>query len=84
MEDRVAEPVRLALYPGFREARAAALAAGAYGACISGAGPTALALCSSTSAARVGEAMAGAYAEHRYESVVHVARVDAHGARLLA
>ena len=83
MEDRIAEPARLVFYPGFREARAAALAVGAYGACISGAGPTALALCPPPSVARVGEAMVAAYAEHRYDAVVHVARVDTRGARVV-
>jgi hypothetical protein len=38
------EPARAALYPGYVEARAAALAAGALGVAVSGAGPTVLAI----------------------------------------
>jgi homoserine kinase len=44
MEDRVAEPFRLPLYPGYPEARAAGRAAGAAGVAVSGAGPTVMAV----------------------------------------
>ena len=84
MEDRIAEPARLLLYPGFKDARAAALEAGAHGACISGAGPTALALCESSRTQQVAEAMVAAYAASRYASSVHVARVDPQGAHVVA
>lgn len=40
MDDQIAEPARAALLPGFAEARAAAMKAGALGGSISGAGPT--------------------------------------------
>lgn len=83
MEDRIAEPVRLALYPGFKQARAAALAAGAHGVCVSGAGPTVLALVRSAGSKKVGEAMVAAYGESGHEAVVHVANVDLEGARLV-
>jgi homoserine kinase len=84
MEDRIAEPARRGMFPGFEQARAAALAAGAHGACVSGAGPTALALCEAKNAEKVGAAMASAYGAAGHEAAVHVAQVDAHGARLLA
>lgn len=44
MDDDVVEPVRGRLIPGYRKVRDAAIHAGASGACISGAGPTVLAL----------------------------------------
>ena len=44
IDDRIAEPARAGLLPGFAEAKAAALAAGALGSSISGSGPTAFAL----------------------------------------
>lgn len=84
MEDRIAEPERVRLFPGFREARAAALLAGAHGACVSGAGPTVLALCPSGAAGPVGAAMAAAFASAGHEARVHPATVDAAGARLVA
>ncbi|MER3601426.1 MAG: homoserine kinase [Nitrososphaerota archaeon] len=44
MKDVVVEPVRSKLVPGYAKVREAALEAGALGVCISGAGPTMLAL----------------------------------------
>lgn len=72
MEDRIHQPYRAALIPGFWEALAAARAAGAAGACLSGSGSTMLALVAGPTAldAAVGEAMAaavrGAGAEARW------------------
>jgi len=58
LDDRIAEPARSPLLPGFASAKRAALDAGALGASISGAGPTAFALCDGDSdAARVSDAM---------------------------
>lgn len=44
LDDRIHQPYRKALIPGFEALETAALAAGAYGVVISGAGPTVLAL----------------------------------------
>jgi len=44
LDDRIAEPARAPLLPGFMAAKQAALQAGALGSSISGAGPTAFAL----------------------------------------
>jgi homoserine kinase len=81
--DRIAEPGRIPLYPGYAEAREAALAAGAVGVAVSGAGPTLLALCTEDSARAVGEAAAHGYDGLGEPPRVHVARVDAEGARIL-
>lgn len=45
MEDRLHQPYRMPLVPGLQEVMAAALAQGALGSCLSGAGPTVLAFC---------------------------------------
>ena len=83
MVDRIAEPGRTPLYPGYGEAREAALAAGAWGVAVSGAGPTLVALASTDTAAAVGEAAARAYdTPGREPAAVHVAGVDSEGARL--
>jgi homoserine kinase len=82
MVDRVAEPARLPLYPGFARARAAATAAGAFGVAVSGAGPTALAVVPAGAEEGVGEALVAAYAEEGVVARVQVAAVDARGARL--
>jgi homoserine kinase len=83
IDDRIAEPARAPLIPGFREAKAAALAAGALGASISGAGPTTFALAPSMECAQaVAVAMEAAFAAQAIESRVRVCEVDRVGARV--
>ena len=84
IDDRIAEPVRMALLPGFREAKQAALAAGALGSSISGSGPTAFALVRGhDSGERVAAAMAAAYTSCGHRSEVRVAQIDRQGARVI-
>jgi homoserine kinase len=84
IDDRIAEPVRAGLLPGFREAKLAAMAAGALGCSISGSGPTAFALVRGPDVGkRVAEAMAAAYAASGHRSDVRVTTVDREGARLV-
>lgn len=84
IDDRIAEPARARLLPGFAEAKAAALAAGALGSSISGSGPTAFALTRGRAAGeRVAAAMVAAYAAAGQPSAARVAPVDRVGARLL-
>jgi len=84
IDDRIAEPVRASLLPGFTEAKAAALGAGALGSSISGSGPTAFALTRGPAvAARVAEAMVAAYAAAGHRAAARMAPVDRVGARLL-
>ncbi len=84
IDDRIAEPARAGLLPGFAEAKAAALAAGALGSSISGGGPTAFALTRGRAAGdRVAAAMIAAYAAAGLRSDARVAAVDRVGARLL-
>jgi homoserine kinase len=81
VDDRIAEPVRAGLLPGFAEAKAAALEAGALGSSISGSGPTAFALARGReSAERVAQAMADAYRARGASSTVRVETVDRDGA----
>jgi homoserine kinase len=83
--DRIAEPVRKAGVPGFDEARAAALDAGALGAGLSGSGPSLFALCRSVKHARAaGDAMAAALAEAGVpDSSVYAGPVGRSGARII-
>jgi homoserine kinase len=84
IDDRIAEPARAALLPGFREAKQAALTAGALGSSISGSGPTAFALVRGHEAGRrVATAMAAAYAACGQKSEVRVAQIDRQGARVI-
>jgi homoserine kinase len=83
IDDRIAEPSRAHLLPGFTEAKRAALAAGALGCSISGAGPTSFAFCGSDAdAGRVALAMQDAYAERGVGSTTRIARVSDIGVRV--
>jgi homoserine kinase len=83
MVDRIAEPARAQLFPGYAEARAAALATGAAGVAVSGAGPTALAVVAGGNAEPVAKAMVAAYAAAGFGAVSHRSRVDRAGARIV-
>jgi homoserine kinase len=81
IDDRIAEPARAPLLPGFLAAKHAAMTAGALGASISGAGPTAFALVAGEDVAeRVATAMRDAYAGAGVESSTRITHVDPNGA----
>jgi homoserine kinase len=84
VEDQIAEPVRAPLLVGFVQAKRAALAAGAFGCSISGAGPAAFAFAAGEQQARaIADAMASAYRASGIEAQARVCSVEARGARLL-
>lgn len=85
LDDRIAEPARAPLLPGFAAAKAAALGAGALGASISGSGPTAFALARDlASGEAIATAMQAAYAQAGLPCATRVAPVDHAGARIEA
>ncbi|MBA3890767.1 MAG: homoserine kinase [Gemmatimonadaceae bacterium] len=80
IDDRIAEPARAPMLPGFAEAKRAAMTAGALGCSISGAGPTSFALASSDAgAAVVAAAMVTAYDAAGLRCTARVARVSGSG-----
>jgi homoserine kinase len=83
MIDRIAEPARASLYPGYVEAKRAGLEAGAIGVVVSGAGPTILALTTAARTESVAAAMQDAYKRVGHESQAHCAAVDNEGARVV-
>jgi homoserine kinase len=83
MVDRIAEPARAPLYPGYLKAKAAALEAGATGVTVSGAGPTVVALVPTAMTSQVASALVDAYAQEGIESAPHIAEVDSQGARVV-
>jgi homoserine kinase len=84
IEDRVAEPARSPLLPGFVEAKAAALRAGALGCSISGSGPSSFAFAVGDEPAhRIGEAMIEAYRSRDVAATARVCAIDSRGARLV-
>lgn len=82
-EDVLIEPQRAGLIPGFAEVKAAALAGGALGCSISGAGPSVFAWCEEGTARAVADGMTAAFARHGLEATAHVAPVGDDGARIL-
>lgn len=85
LEDKIIEPERAQLIPGFFEAKAAALHAGAAGCSISGSGPAIFALSlSKESAQEIGVAMQSAFGRLSLESSLHVSRINPTGATVLS
>jgi len=82
MHDLIAEPARASLYPGYAQARAAAMGEGALGVVVSGAGPTVVAIVPGAGARAVGEALLRGYRSVGIDAVAHEAQVDEVGARV--
>lgn len=80
MQDRIHQPYRQTLIPGYEEVRQAALAAGAYGLAISGAGPTLLALTAPEKAQTVVTAMQDAWGKLGTQAEVRSLGLDRLGA----
>jgi len=84
IHDVVAEPARKTLIPGFDEAKKAALAAGALGFSISGAGPSVFALCQGEGIARKsGEAIAEVFADLNLSHQLYLSRVNQSGVTVI-
>ncbi len=83
-EDVVIEPQRAALIPGFAAVRGAALAAGALGCSISGAGPTTFAWCLEEHAHAVRDTMVREFAHHSLQTDHWITAVAPVGARVIA
>ncbi|MHB1328466.1 MAG: homoserine kinase [Gemmatimonadales bacterium] len=84
IDDRIAEPARAPLLPGFVEAKAAAIRAGAVGCSISGSGPTLFAIAADDATAeRVGRAVTRAYRRAGFDTSLRVTAPDRRGARIL-
>ncbi|HEY4129477.1 MAG TPA: homoserine kinase [Gemmatimonadaceae bacterium] len=83
IDDRIAEPARAKLLPGFADVKAAALDAGALGCSISGGGPSVFALTDNDAVAEMAlRAMLEAYEHVGMEATGRVAHVDTRGARI--
>lgn len=80
LTDRIHQPYRQKLIPGYTDVAQAVIAAGGYGMVISGAGPTLLALSSAESSEAVATAMTEAWATHDVIAVAHPLTVDMQGA----
>ncbi len=82
MQDRLHQPYRSHLVPGLEDVIEAALANGAYGACLSGSGPTILAFAPEAHAPRIAPAMQAAFEARGVASRSWTLDVDLNGARV--
>ncbi len=83
-EDVLVEPQRAGLIPGFADVKAAALASGALGCSISGAGPSVFAWCEEASAPAAAAAMVAAFSRHGLAADPFLAPIGDEGACVLA
>ncbi|NEP59380.1 MAG: homoserine kinase [Symploca sp. SIO2G7] len=81
LHDQIHQPYRKTLIPGYDTVASAAVAAGAYGMVISGAGPTLLALVPLSQATAVATAMAAAWQEEGVTAQVQTLSLDTQGTR---
>lgn len=80
LQDRLHQPYRQGLIPGYEAVRSAAMAAGAMGMAISGAGPTLLALTEKARVADVVVAMKAAWQQEGIGAEVRSLSIDTQGA----
>ncbi|TFI55256.1 homoserine kinase [Mastigocladus laminosus UU774] len=81
LQDKLHQPYRKALIPGYDAVNAAAIAAGAYGMVISGAGPTLLALTDTKHSEAVVAAMSAAWQSQGILPTVRSLAIDTQGTR---
>jgi homoserine kinase len=82
MQDRLHQPYRSHLIPGLEDVIEAALANGAYGACLSGSGPTVLAFAPEIRAPRIAPAMQAAFEAQGIIAQSWTLDIDLTGARV--
>lgn len=84
IHDVIAEPRRQKLIPEFYEAKRAAMAAGALGFSISGAGPSVFALCEGKEVAeKAGAAISEVFAKIPLENQVHISAINQTGVTIV-
>jgi len=84
LEDKIIEPVRAQLIPGYNTVKLAALNAGALGCTISGSGPSVLALCNEkTQIEKISIAMVRAFSEAGLKADTWIGTLHNPGARII-
>lgn len=81
LQDKLHQPYRQALIPGYDAVNSAAVTAGAYGMAISGAGPTLIALTDTAQASAVAVAMVEAWKSQGITARENILQLDSQGAR---
>jgi homoserine kinase len=82
IQDKVAEPARAALITGFNDVKKEAMAAGALGCSIAGAGASVFAISQNVEEGqKIGAAMYNGFRQHGVDARLHIASIDSKGAR---
>ncbi|MEM7572852.1 MAG: homoserine kinase [Bacteroidota bacterium] len=85
LQDLMVEPQRKQLIKGFDDVQSAALASGALGCSISGAGPSVFCLCDSGYLAQAaGQAMQAAFAKNGVDSQLYVSPINQEGVKVIS
>lgn len=83
MQDKIHQPYRAKLIPVMQELISSAVKAGAYGACLSGSGPSMIAFCSSKKAKEVSKVMAGVWKKETVPVKQFILDFDGDGVKLI-
>ena len=84
LDDRIIEPVRAPLIPGYYDVKKAALESGAYGVSISGAGPSVFAITDDRGKGReIGKSMQEAFQKNALKSTLFLSGINGTGARVV-
>lgn len=84
IDDKIVEPVRASMIPGFYEVKKAAIESGAHGCSISGAGPSVFAITDSRKQANIiGKSMQNAFEINGIASLLYISRINQTGAKVL-
>lgn len=84
LTDSIVEPVRSLLIPGFDEAKAEAIKAGALGCSISGSGPSIFALSDSPETAKkIADSMQAVYNDLNIQNEVFISKVNSEGPKII-
>ncbi len=82
INDKIVEPARSLLIPGFYDVKKSALDAGAYGCSISGAGPSIFAVIDDKEKAEnIGNVMKKAFSKNGLNSQIYISKVSSEGAK---
>jgi homoserine kinase len=83
MQDKIHQPYRKKMIPAMNEVLDTALSCGAYGACLSGSGPTLAAFCNAKHALNIQKSMLQRWKKDNVRAKAYVLDIDAKGATII-
>ena len=83
LKDRIHQPYRISLMHGFEAVQREAIAAGAYGVVVSGAGPTLLAIAHPNQTQKIAQVMEATWDKLSIQSIVKVLSIDPEGTQIV-